>query len=259
VEAVKVCAWEYRRMAFSMWPLYETSRRGEGEGGGVWLPKSQGAWPSWVAIDHTRHVAEYRRLDGLRYARQDGGEIKSWSTAGKNWPLGAAQIGARPAVLLVEGGPDMIAAYHFLLRWRMLERVAVVCMLGASNSIRAEARALFKGKKVRIMQDADAPKDDDNVRKRKMPGAEASARWERELTEAGASVENFSVGPIYEPDDVAAWGRGEMGAEAIRVRVPGLTKPDGSLVKDVNDLALCPASVTDAPEIKDAFCAWAFE
>lgn len=251
VEAVKCAAWEFQRLAASDWPLYESGQR-------EWLPRSQGAWPSWVVTDKTGNVAEFRRLDGLKYPRHDGGEIKAWSTAGKNWPLGAMQIGCKGAVLLVEGGPDMIAGYHFLIKFGMVDRVAVVCMLGASNSIRESARGLFRGKRVRIMVDADLPKDDENPRKRKMPGLEAAARWTRELTEAGAAVATFCVGPVYEPADVRAWSKGEMSAEQMRLCVGGLTQADGAMVKDVNDLALCTETVWGSESVRRAFCDWSF-
>lgn len=260
INAIRHAAFVERRVGFSMWPLYETSSDQHPASSiqREWLARSQGAWPSWVVTDATRNVAEFRRLDGLKYPRHDGGEIKAWSTAGKNWPLGAGQIGHRTNVLLVEGGPDMLAAYDFLLWWRMIDKVAVVCMLGASNSIRQEARPAFKGKRVRIMQDADLPKDDENPRKRRIPAAEACARWTRELCEAGAAVESYCVGPIHDPVDVVRWGAGEILAAEIGVLHPGLSKPDGSPVKDLNDLALCGEDVTCGAQVREAFCVWDF-
>lgn len=231
VDAVRCAAFSFHLIGFSMWPLYEGGYFEAADGralrGRLWHPRSQGAWPSWVVTDPTRNVAEFRRLDNEKYPKHDGSAIKAWSTAGKNWPIGAAQIGHRVNVLMVEGGPDLLAAYHFLLRWGMCGSVAVVCMLGASNRIRPEALPAFKGKRVRIMMDADSIKDDGSA-----PGLEATVRWQRQLTEAGAVVEPFS---LY-----------------------GLTLPDGSAVKDINDLAKCSDEVTAAPHIRDAFCAWDF-
>ena len=219
LEGVRYAAYEAKRIAACAWPQYEGYRG--------WEPRSSGAWPSWCAIDATRNVAEFRRLDNEKYPKQDGSGIKAWSTAGKNWPLGAAHLGTRAAVLLVEGGPDMLAAYHFLHRWRMLDRVAVVCMLGAGNRMRAEALPAFEGKRVRIMMDADEVRADGSA-----PGVEAAARWQGQLVEAGAVVETFS---LY-----------------------GLTMPDGQAVKDLNDLARCPAETTDADEVREAFTVWDF-
>jgi len=249
-QAVWIAAREFKRAAFSMWPLYPS--RGE------WLERSVGALPSWCAIDHTRNTAEFRRLDNGKYQRQDGTEIKTWSTKGKAWPLGAAAMNGRPAVMLVEGGPDMLAAYHFLRRFRMLERVAVVCMLGAGNRIREDALEFFKGKRVRIMVDADAPKDDPNPAKRKMPGLEAAKRWGQQLSEAGAAVTTFFPGPIYRPECVRAWSAGKLAAADIEIMEPGLALPDGSPVKDLNDLAKCDKDTLQQPDIRRAFVHWDF-
>lgn len=249
-EAVWLCARRFRRMAFSLWPLYERH--------GHWMQRTCGAVPSWCAIDRTRKVAEFRRLDNEKYVRQDGGTIKSWSTCGKNWPIGAADMNGRPAVLLVEGGPDMLAGYHFLRLHGMLETVAVVCMLGAGNRIRGEALPMFAGKRVRIMVDADPLKDDENTKKRKMPGMEAAAKWTQQLTEAGAAVETFAVGPIYAPDSLAAWGRGEISAAEVQIVHAGFRRKDGELVKDLNDLALSTPDVLSSADVRDAFRCWDF-
>jgi hypothetical protein len=249
-EAVWLAARRFGRLAFSMWPLYERA--------GEWMPRTCGALPSWCAIDSTRKVAEFRRLDNEKYVRQDGGTIKSWSTCGKNWPLGAADMNGRPAVMLVEGGPDMLAAYHFLMLHGQLDRVAVVCMLGAGNRIRAEALPFFAGKRVRIMVDADALKDDENLAKRRVPGMEAAARWSVQLCEAGAAVETFCVGPIYDTMSIAAWGRGELTSDEVQVLHAGLTLPSGAAVKDLNDLARCAPSVLESADVREAFRSWDF-
>lgn len=252
VEAVWMAARVFKRMAFSMWPLY--FRDGE------WLERSVGAYPSWCAIDVTRNVAEFRRLDNGRYQRQDGGEIKAWSTCGKSWPLGAAAMNGRPCVMLVEGGPDMLAAYHFLRRYRMLERVAVVCMLGAANRIREDALPFFEGKRVRIMVDADPLKDVVEPKMRKLPGMEAAARWSAQLREVGAVVETFCVGPIYDAEGLRVWAStwGPMWSGAVPVLADGLRMPSGELVKDLNDLALCGPEVLGLADVRDAFVAWDF-
>lgn len=246
VAAVQIAS-NKRLIASCAWPQFE--KRGE-----WWLAKE--TFASWCITDSTRNTAEFRRLDGKKYVRQDGGEIKAWSTRGKNWPIGAAEIGDKAFVLLVEGGPDVLAAFHFLNGYNMLRDVAVVGMLGASNLIREDALAFFGGKRVRIMVDADIPKDDENPRKRKMPGMEAAARWTAQLTAYGAAVETFNVGPIYHPDDVTRWGLGEIAAADIRIEHDGFLRADGEPVKDTNDLARCNSSVVDSPDVRDAFCEW---
>jgi len=267
-EAVWMAARVYRRLAYSPWPLYQRRRSGR------WLPKCAAhgyncelneehceplaSHPSWAAVDGTLNVAEFRRLDNQRYERMDGTLIKTWSTAGKSWPLGAADIGDKKRVLLVEGGPDMLAAYHFLSMWRMLDKVAVVCMLGAGNRIREDALPFFAGCRVRIMIDADKPKDSPEKHKRKLVGAEAGRRWSAQLTEAGAAVEVFYVGDIYDPDDVARWHEGEIQAADVKVETPGFVKPDGTVTKDLNELALCADDVVRSDDVRQAMTAWDF-
>ena len=247
VSAVEM-ACERGLIGVCMWPQYQDAK------GQWWLAKEHHV--SWCITDRTRNTAEFRRIDGKKFVRKDGGEIKAWSTRGKNWPIGAADMQDRAWVLLVEGGPDILAAHHFLIGFRMAHLVAVVGMLGASNAIREDALTLFEGKRVRIMVDADEPKDDDNPRKRKMPGMEAAARWSEQLLNAGAAVETFTVGPIYDPTHVTAWGEGKIKAAEIGIMEPGYVRADGAPVKDVNDLALCNAEIVDSPQVRDAFCEW---
>lgn len=249
-DAVWTAARVHQRAEFSMWPMFES--RGE------WLAYNRGAFPSWCAIDPTRNCAEFRRLDNERYERKDGTLIKTWSTAGKSWPLGAAAMNGRKAVMLVEGGPDMLAAYDLLDRHRMLEKVAVVCMLGAGNRIREDALPFFAGCRVRIMVDADPLKDDENARKRRVPGMEAAARWQGQLCEAGAAVEPFYIGNIYEAKSYKAWSRGELPAADVGILTQGLRMQDGTAVKDVNDLVKAGDGVIFSDEIREAFRAWDF-
>lgn len=249
-EAVWYAARTRKLAAFSSWPLWQGRD-------GAWRPRNVGVWPSWCAIDDTRNCAEFRRLDNGMYPRQDGTEIKSWSTRGKSWPVGAAGLNGRKRVMLVEGGPDMLAAHDLIMRHRMHETVAVVCMLGAGNRMREDALEFFAGCRVRIMVDADALKDDENAAKRKVPGMQAALRWQNQLQAAGAAVECFFVGPIYEPDDLAAWHAGTMKAAEVRVIEPGLKDRDGKAIKDVNDLIRCP-DVLAMDEVRAAARAWDF-
>jgi hypothetical protein len=257
-ESVWIAARVHKRVAVvQSWPMREWRGR--------WMAKD--GWEQhrcWTIIDETKNVAEFRRLDNGRHMRKNG-EVgpKTWSTAGKSWPVGAAAIRDRRRVLLVEGGPDMLAAYHFLRMWHtprrpLLHDVAVVCMLGASNRIREDALPFFKGCRVRMMVDADTPKDDEVKAKRKLTGLEAAKRWSDQLTEAGAAVECFYVGDIFEPFHLATWHNGEIKAAEIGIIEPGFVKPDGSKVKDLNDLALCGEDVTKCDDVREAFTVWDF-
>jgi hypothetical protein len=229
VPGVRAAAESFRRVAICQWPQWRSDRTGQWRMG-------EDAVRSWVVLDESRWVAEYRRLDGGLYEiRRKGAEvpdrIKCWSAGSKTWPLGAGEIGRRSKVLLVEGGPDMLAAYHFLQGFDLLGEVAVVCMLGAGNRMAADALPAFHGKRVRILMDADEPKGKEG-QKPKAAGLEAAARWQEQLTLAGAGAETYS---LY-----------------------GLKKASGEPVKDLNDLALCDGETLSDPEIIDAFFEWDF-
>lgn len=241
VQGVRVAARVFRRAGFVQWKQRERCVKHGWDcfmkgtdcvGENRWRAIKEQCWPSWVATDDTRHVCEYRRIDGERYPMKDGDGIKAYSTAGKSWPLGAAEMGQRKCVMLVEGGPDMLAAYHFLWGFEMLRHVAVVCMLGAANRIADEALPHFHGTRVRIIMDEDTEKKIKTADGERMikAGAEAAARWTQQLTMAGAAVEVFSL--------------------------RGLTRADGQAVKDLNDLALCNGDVVGSDEIREAFTEW---
>lgn len=214
-----------KRVGFCEWPQWQ------GRGGGWRM--GEDAAPSWVVTDSSRKVAQFRRLDGECYQikRKEGPDdhVKCWTKGSPSWPLGASEIGDRAAVVMVEGGADMLAAFHFLEGWGRLGEVAVVAMLGASNRISAEALPLFRRKRVRIFMDADEAKvfPDEPDRPPVFPGLEAAARWSEQLTEAGAAVETFSL--------------------------EGLTRRDGARVKDLNDLAMVDDKVRTTGELREAF------
>jgi len=100
---------------------------------------------------------------------------------------------------LVEGGPDLLAAFHFAHCEGRQDHVAPVAMLGASLSIPGDALSCFVGKRVRIFPHLDDA------------GQDAAARWEGQLVAAGAVVDCFALTSIR--------------------------KADGSAVTDLNDLS----------------------
>ncbi len=216
-------AAEARRVGFCMWPQFQDRHEG-----GAWRPFHD-AGGCWVVTDGERSVAQFRRLDGRAFIAADGHEIKAWTKGSPRWPLGAAEMGDRAAVLLVEGGADMLAAYHFLWMFRRLDRVAVVSMLGGSSRISEAALPYFRRKRVRIMMDEDLPKAVPGHPEKPpvYPGREAAARWTEQLSDAGAAVETFSL--------------------------DGLTRNDGERVKDLNDLAVVDESAWLDGELKAAF------
>ena len=159
------------------------------------------AWHrAWFVTDATGHNAQARRLDGLLWS-EIGGK-KAWTICAPgnaSWPVGAKEAAAFSSIAFCEGGPDMLAALHFILAEGRESDCAAVAMLGAGLAIHREALALFAGKRIRIFGHSDASGT----------GEKAVARWAEQLTRACAEVDAF--------------------------RFAGLLKADGSPIKDLND------------------------
>lgn len=132
--------------------------------------------------DSSGNALEIRRLDGHPFPAHGAlAERKSHAVKGsrKNWPVGIADIGDKPMVLMVEGLPDFLAAFEIVVREDALSRVAPVAMLSAGSSIAPDALPLFEGRHIRIVPHADSS------------GRAAGVRWKQQLLDAGASKVDF--------------------------------------------------------------------
>lgn len=179
--------------------------RGAEKGGFLWCGESREG-RAWVLRDASAWVAVARRMDGKGWECIGGAKARLLRGSRAAWPLGAEEASSFPAIALVEGGPDFLAAYHFILEAGVEDHVAPVAMLGAGMGIDAEALPLFRGKRVRIFVD-----DDD-------AGVRAFARWSEQLRSVEAVVDGFGFS--------------------------GLIHSSGEPVKDLNDCTnLAPASV----------------
>jgi hypothetical protein len=153
--------------------------------------------PCWIVTDETRRIAEARRLDGKTFpAVGTLGERKAHTIKGstKAWPVGL-RLRIVPerlrefAVVLVEGGPDLMAAYAALARLPMGARdVHPVAMLGTSATIAPDALGAMSGRAVVILAHGDDP------------GCEAGRRWAKQLSGAGCRV---TVRKLPEGKDLA--------------------------------------------------------
>lgn len=167
--------------------------------------------PCWVVTDRSGWVAQIRRFDRAPFGMPHRTAMKAWTLKGcrAGWPVGIPEAAAKRCVAFVEGGPDLLAACHFIAAQGCFLSVAPVAMLGASARIVEDALPHFAGKRVRIFAHADPPKLDGGL----SPGLEAAWRWQQQLTTAGATVDVFDLS--------------------------GLRMTDGSPVKDLNDLTQC--------------------
>ncbi len=170
--------------------------REAGERGFLWCCDSREG-RAWLLRDAAGWVAVARRMDGKGWECIYGAKARLVRGSRAAWPLGIEEALSFPAIALVEGGPDFLAAYHFILEAGVSGDVAPVAMLGAGLSIDKEAMKFFTGKRVRIFIDDDEA------------GQMAFARWSGQLALVGAAVDGFNFS--------------------------GLIRGDGEPVKDLND------------------------
>jgi hypothetical protein len=162
-----------------------------------------GSWhhlPAWFILDKSKRAAQARRLDGLPWALGNPKAVikqpKTFNLAGSQaaWPVGIQEAQSFPSIALVEGGPDLLAAFHFIIEQGRLSDCAPVAMLGAGMTIHPLALPLFAGKRVRIFPHSDAS------------GSKAEARWTKQLMEAGATVDSLRFeterGPVKDLNEL---------------------------------------------------------
>lgn len=156
---------------------------------------------SWFILDRTRFNAQARQVSGSDYATKNGA-AKALTLKGSaaGWPIGIQEAEAFPTIALVEGGPDLLAAFGRIWFEDREADCAPVAILGAGQSIHPEALPLFAGKRVRIFGHHDM----------NGAGRRAVESWAGQLAKAAANVDAFSF--------------------------EGLTQADGSPVGDFNDL-----------------------
>jgi hypothetical protein len=156
---------------------------------------------AWAVTDSARGMVEWRRLDGRPWAAYGRlPERKAHCKGhGKARPVGLGEAEEFGRIVFLEGAPDLLAAFHFLIAEGKTETVAPVAMLGAaSHRIEPDAAERFRGKRVRFVPHLDEA------------GMKAMKAWARQLRDAGASVEAFDLS--------------------------GLVMDDGKAGKDLNDL-----------------------
>ena len=139
---------------------------------------------AWLVTDSERVNCQARWMDGGLWAHL--GDAKAWTLPGcwAAWPIGIREAQPFPTIALVEGGPDLLAAHHFIIAEEREREVAAVCITGASMQIHADALPLFTGKRVRIY-----PHLDDAGRK-------ASERWTAQLESVNAVVDCYDLSGI---------------------------------------------------------------
>lgn len=89
----------------------------------------------------------------------------------------------------MEGAPDFVAMFNFLLAEGKEEAVAPLAMLGAANEkIEPDAIALLRGRHVRLFPHLDGA------------GQRAARAWARQLVQGGCQVDAFDVSGCIRAD-----------------------------------------------------------
>jgi hypothetical protein len=137
--------------------------------------------PCWYVFDAAGIGWEARRCDGKPFepfGRLQERKSHAKGQGLKSWPVGImppkipSRLTTRTPVVMVEGGPDYIAACALALQVKA--GFLPVAMLGKSASIAADALPLFHGRKVLIFGHNDAE--------------QRIASWAAQLVSAGAEV-----------------------------------------------------------------------
>lgn len=152
---------------------------------------------SWILVDPSGRNAEARRFGRLPYpAYGDLDERKAHTIlhSSKSWPLGLgvdrALVEKAMLICIVEGGPDLLAAWHFIHRAKRWD-VLPIAILGRSvHGLCAEALELLKGKRVRFF-----PHIDSDGR-----GFEQMSLIQEQLRPIGCQVSCFDFRGLFDRD-----------------------------------------------------------
>ena len=162
----------------------------------------------WALGDRSRRCVEARRVDREKFpASANVAERKSHTFSGysdKSWPVGIFPSGFEEEwlkanvhkILLVEGGPDYLAACQIIAESPAtdFDNVLPVAMLGAGNSIADDALVHFTGRQTTIVAHGDNG------------GRDAAKRWAKQIQHAGGRVRIFNLNQNKDLCDFVAAG-----------------------------------------------------
>jgi hypothetical protein len=132
----------------------------------------------WVITDNTRYLAQIRRFDGKTLA--GGAKAKSLKGSIGSWPIGLKEAAKFPAIALVEGGADLLAAIDLIIATGTETAISPVAMLGSSMRIAETMLPLFAEKRVRIFAHID------------QAGQTAARQWADQLQSINVEVTGYS-------------------------------------------------------------------
>lgn len=114
---------------------------------------------AWAITDREARLVELRRLDGDKWGAYKSLPERKAHCIGqagtKRFPIGLCEAEMYGAFLLVEGAPDLLAAFHFLAAQEAETRCGVLAMLGGAAHLAPEAAERLAGKRVRLIPHLD--------------------------------------------------------------------------------------------------------
>jgi hypothetical protein len=142
-------------------------------------------FPCYAILDIENPInVQFRRLDPDETGRAKcfwaDTKVMGWKGNQGNWPVGIDNALRHPksTLLLVEGTGDFLAAWD--IRNQGID-IIPIGIFGASNSISPAALPFFERRKVLIIEQHDPA------------AAQATARWQQQLTAAQATVTTWQV------------------------------------------------------------------
>ena len=127
----------------------------------------------WCITDSSHRNLQVRRLDGDPCHVGDREvKAKTWPGSKATWPIGLDQVSEFDSVVILEGGPDLLAAAIFCVRElpELVGKIGFLCITGASMRLSREVAAKLNGKAITIVEHADRA------------GKRASRNWGKQLT-----------------------------------------------------------------------------
>ena len=152
----------------------------------------------WTLADIGGAFRQDRLLSGSRIRLKDGNKVKTRTLGKLKHPLGLTEIGPYKYVLLVEGGPDFLAANYLITQSKQEDLFGVIAMFGAYQEFSREQARNLKGKRVRVFPHMDEA------------GIKGAKNWSSSLRYVGVDTD------IYDFDKTKS--------------------NDGNLITDLNDL-----------------------
>ena len=143
----------------------------------------------WSLADPCGIFRQDRMLSGKPIKLKNGDPVKARTLGRLEHPLGLQEIERYKCVLVVEGGPDFLAANHLITLTNDTRHYGVIGMLGASQGFTSEQAKMLEGKRIRIFPHMDAA------------GLKGAKVWDHSLRSHGVETDIYDFGDIRTEDD----------------------------------------------------------